>query len=146
MDALDNFYTDQSFVDWYTTTKDIPNMFQKGSVFGLDDYQFLEYRFTQISCAKVWEFMNGKKSRNDWTFIFVLIKKCFENSSCKRLSFNNSANSSCAWQVCVLLKFRLCVVCGCNFSWIKVKSASETVYEAFNFSFKLLGVLSKQLA
>jgi len=28
-------------------------MFQKGSVFGLDDYQFLEYRFTQISCAKV---------------------------------------------------------------------------------------------
>jgi len=22
MDALDNFYTDQSFVDWYTTTQD----------------------------------------------------------------------------------------------------------------------------
>jgi len=27
-----------------------------------------------------------------------------------------------------------------------VKSASETVYETFNFSLKLLGVLSKQLA
>jgi len=29
---------------------------------------------------------------------------------------------------------------------IKVQSASETVYEAFNFSLKLLGVLSRQLA
>ena len=29
---------------------------------------------------------------------------------------------------------------------IRVQSASETVYEAFNFSLKLLGVLSKQLA
>jgi len=27
MDALDNFYTDQSFVDWYKTTKDIKNVF-----------------------------------------------------------------------------------------------------------------------
>ena len=33
-----------------------------------------------------------------------------------------------------------------SLSWIKVKSASETVYETFHFSLKLLGVLSKQLA
>jgi len=42
--------------------------------------------------------------------------------------------------------FQLCMVCGSNFSWIKVKSASETVYETFNSTLKLLGVLSKQLA
>ena len=36
--------------------------------------------------------------------------------------------------------------CGSKFSWIKVKSASETVYESYNFSLKLLGMLSKQLA
>jgi len=39
MDAVDNFYTDQSFVDWYKTAKDILNIFRKESVFGLDDYQ-----------------------------------------------------------------------------------------------------------
>jgi len=46
---------------------------------------------------------------------FVLIQKwhslqaklCFESSSCKRLSFNSSANSSRAWQVCGLLKFSI---------------------------------------
>jgi len=42
--------------------------------------------------------------------------------------------------------FQLSMVCGSKFSWIKVKSASETVYETFNVSLKLLGVLSKQLA
>jgi len=71
-------------------------------------------------------------------------KLYFENSSCKRLSLNNSANSSWAWQVRVFLKFQLCMVCGSNPP--EVKSASETVYEALNFSLKLLGVLSKQLA
>jgi len=42
MEALDDIYTDHPFVDWYMTTqdKDILNVFQKGSVFGLDDYQF----------------------------------------------------------------------------------------------------------
>jgi len=40
----------------------------------------------------------------------------------------------------------LCVVCGSNFSLIKVQSTSEIVYEAFNFRLKLLSVLSKQLA
>jgi len=55
MDALDNFYTDQSFVDWYKTRQDEGHSyyFSKRSVFGLDEYQFWEYRFTQISCAKV---------------------------------------------------------------------------------------------
>jgi len=40
MDTLDNFYTDHPFVDWYKQcrTKDILSIFQKGSVFGLDDY------------------------------------------------------------------------------------------------------------
>ena len=73
-------------------------------------------------------------------------KLCFENYSYKRFSFNNSANSSRTWQVCDLLKFQLCMVCGSNFSSIKVQSASETVYEAFNFCLKLLDVLSMQLA
>jgi len=59
---------------------------------------------------------------------------------------NNSVNSSWAWLVCCLVKFQLCMVCGSNFSGIKVQSASETVYEAFNFCLKLLGVLSKHLA
>jgi len=72
------------------------------------------------------------------------VKLYFKNSSCKRLSFN-SANSSGALQVRAFLKFQLCWVCRSNF-WIKLKSASETVYEAFNFSLKLLGVLPKQLA
>jgi len=33
------------------TMKDILNMFQKESVFGLDDYQFSECRLTQICCG-----------------------------------------------------------------------------------------------
>jgi len=43
MNALDNFYTDHPFVDYYKQprTKDILSVFQKGSVFGLDDYQYL---------------------------------------------------------------------------------------------------------
>jgi len=46
-----------------------------------------------------------------------------------------------AGQVCRLLKFQLCMVCGSDFSWIKVQSASETVDEAFNYSLKLRSVL-----
>jgi len=49
MDAL-HFYTDHPFVDCLSCI--ILNIFEKGSVFGLDDYQFSECRFTQISCAK----------------------------------------------------------------------------------------------
>jgi len=37
------------------------------------------------------------------------------------------------------------MVCRSNLFSIKVPSASETVCEAFDFSLKLLGVLSKQL-
>jgi len=61
MNALDNFYIDHSLVDYYKQpkTKEILSIFQRGSIFGLDDYQFREYRFTQVSCAKVYEFMNG---------------------------------------------------------------------------------------
>jgi len=32
--------------------QDILNIFQKGLIFGLDDYQFGECRFTQKCCAK----------------------------------------------------------------------------------------------
>jgi len=37
--------------------KDILNIFQKGSVFGLDDHQFWKCSFTQICCAKCEEFV-----------------------------------------------------------------------------------------
>jgi len=47
MDAVDNFYTGQSFVDRYKTTQDEENHFSKRT--RLDNYQFPEYRFTQIS-------------------------------------------------------------------------------------------------
>jgi len=42
MDALDKFCTDHPFVDdtRQRTTKDILNIFQKGSVFGLHDHQY----------------------------------------------------------------------------------------------------------
>jgi len=57
MDALDYFYTDHPFVLWIDTRqrrrKDILNISQKVPIFGLDDYQNGEYRFTQISCANV---------------------------------------------------------------------------------------------
>ena len=54
MDALDNSYTDYPILDWYKTMKDILNIFQKESLFGLDDYYyFWEYCFTQVSCVKV---------------------------------------------------------------------------------------------
>jgi len=42
MDALDDFYTERPFVDKFKTTPDKggSNIFPKGLVFGLDDYQF----------------------------------------------------------------------------------------------------------
>jgi len=42
--ALENFCTDHPLVDWYKqrTTKWIHSILQKGSFFGLDDYQFWE--------------------------------------------------------------------------------------------------------
>jgi len=43
-----------------------------------------------------------------------------------------------------LASLLLCMICGSNFSWIKVQSTSGTVYEAFNFSLKLLSVLSSR--
>jgi len=51
MDAVDNFYTDQSFVDWYKTAKDIH--FSKRIGFWTWWLSNWEYCFTQISCAKV---------------------------------------------------------------------------------------------
>jgi len=55
MNALDNSYTDHPFVDYYKQprTKDILSIFKKRSVFGLDAYQFCEYRFIHKCCAKV---------------------------------------------------------------------------------------------
>jgi len=43
MNAFDNFYTDHPFVDYYkqTRTKEILSIFQKGSVFGLNDLSIL---------------------------------------------------------------------------------------------------------
>ena len=101
-----------------------------------------------VQTFKSYEWLDQKWLNIHFLFLFkndIQAKLCFENSSCKRLPFNDSANSSWAWQVCALLTFQLCMVCGSSF-WIKVKSASETVFGAFNFSSKLLGVLSKQLA
>ena len=48
-------------------------------------------------------------------FLSKIDKRCFENSSCKLMSYKNSANSSQAWQACRLLKFQLRMVCGSTF-------------------------------
>jgi len=37
---------------WQRRTKDVLNINQKASGFGLDDYQFWECSFTQVCCAK----------------------------------------------------------------------------------------------
>jgi len=144
MDAVDN----QLFLNWYKTTKDILNIFRKESVFGLMIIKLRILLHTNILCKSliVYECLDQKWLTIQFLFLPKNDMNCFENSSCKRLSFNNSASSSWARQVCALLKFQLCLICGSSFSWIKVQSASETVHEAFNFSLKLLGVLSKQLA
>jgi len=135
MEALDYFYTDRPFVDWYMTTKDILNIFQKGSVFGLDDYQVWECSFTHMLCKmlRVYEWLNQKWLGVRLLFLSKNDINCFKNSSCKLLWFNNSTNLSWAWKVCGLLKFPLCVVCGSNFSWFKVQSTFEIVYIPFNF-------------
>jgi len=83
MDALDNFYTDHPFVDWYKQPKmkDILSIFQKGLFFGLDDYQFWEYRFTQIYCKslRVNEWLDQK-----WVGIhFLFLSKNYINSVLK---------------------------------------------------------------
>jgi len=114
VDELDDSYTNNPFVDWYKTTEDILNIFQKESVYGLDDYQFWDCLFTPISCVKAKSLWMDRSEMTRYSLL-VLIKKwhklCFENSSCKCLSFKNSTNSSWAWQVYVLLKFQLCIVC-----------------------------------
>jgi len=98
----------------------------------------------KIRCIEIKEWLDQKCQHSFLVLIQKWHKLCFENSICKRLSFNKSVNSSWAWQVCGIPKFQWWMVCGSN--WIKVQSASETVYEAFNVFLKQLGVLSKQLA
>jgi len=53
-------------------TKDILNILQKGSVFGLDVYEFSECSFTQMCCAKCWVYicLNQK-----WQSCLVRIQK-----------------------------------------------------------------------
>ena len=147
MDALDNFYTDHPFVDWYKQPKmkDILSIFQKGLFFGLDDYQFWEYRFTQIYCKSLKSLWMARSEMSGHSFL-VLIQKlhkfCFENSSRKLLSFNNSANSPVG---------QARYVASWNFNCVWVVdptfplSKSEMLLKLC-FSLKLLGVLSKHSA
>jgi len=54
MDVFDDFYTDHPFVDWYNWPSQQEKhltFFKKQQYFGLDDYQFLECRTTQIRCG-----------------------------------------------------------------------------------------------
>jgi len=158
MDSFNNFYTDHPFVDWYKTTQDeeLSQKFfkkfflQNGSVFGLDDIVNFQntasHKFLVQNSKSLWMSTSELTEHSFLVLIQKWHKLCFENSGCKFLSFYKSTNSSLAGHVCGLLKFLLCMVCRSNFSWIKVQNASEIVFEAFNFSLKLLDVLSKQLA
>ena len=134
MDAVDNFYTDQSFADWYKTTKDILNIFPKVSVFGLDDYQFWEYRLPQYLVQKSENLWMARSEMTEHSVLVLIQKwhkaKLFWKFQCKRLSFNNPVNSSWAWQVCALLKFQL---------WWFVDPASESKSKVLlKLSMKLL--------
>ena len=75
--------------------------------------------------VRVFEQLDQKWLGRPIHFLFLskIHKLCFKNSSCKLLSLNNSTNSSWAWQVCGLLKFQWCMICGSNFFWIKFHSS-----------------------
>jgi len=58
MDALDNFYTDQSFVDWYKTTQDEGHFFKKDQFLDLMIANF-ENTASHNYLLQKSEFMNG---------------------------------------------------------------------------------------
>jgi len=150
MHSLDDFYTDHPSVGWYKTTehKRHSQYFSKRIDFWTWRLSILRMPLhTNMLCKRlrVYERLDEKWLESHFLFLSKNHKLYFEDSCYKLLSFNNSANSSWAWQVCDFLKFELCVVYGSNFFWIKFQSTSETVHEIFNFSLKLLSVLSKQL-
>jgi len=76
-------------------TKDILSIFQKGSVFGLDDYQFWDTASHKYLVQKYKSLWMAKSEMTEPSFL-VLIQKWrklwFENSSFKLLSFSNPAN------------------------------------------------------
>ena len=153
MEALDDFHTDHPFVDLYMTTQNEGHSqhFSKKIVFWtwwlLPILKMQLHTNMLCKMLRVNEWLKSVMSGHSF---LVLMQKwhrpklCYENSSCKLLSFNNSTNLSWAWQVCGLLKFQLYMVCVINFSWIKIHSTYETVYKAFNFSLKLLSVKTTQ--
>jgi len=112
MDALDNFYTDRSFVDWYKTKQDeghFLTFFKKDRFSDLMIINFeniVSHKYLAQKSESLWMASSEMTEHS----VLVLMQKwhklnCFENYSCKRLSFNNYANSSWAWQVCCLLMF-----------------------------------------
>jgi len=140
MDALDDFYTDHPFVDWYKTTynagrRTFSTFFRKDRYLDLLSILRMPVH-TNMSCkrAKFWTTRSEMTGHSFLVLIQKLHKLCFENSSCKLSSFNNSENTPWAKQVCRLLKFQLCMICGSNVSWIKVRNAPEMGMNVFNFS------------
>ena len=80
-------------------TKDIFNIFQKGSVFGIDAYISFEHASSHKYAVLTAESLRMARSEMTGYAFLVLIEKsqtCFENTSCKLLAFNISANSSWA--------------------------------------------------
>jgi len=74
--------------------KTFSTFFKKTSVFGLDDYQFWEFRFTQICCANGYNYFYGRSEMTGYSFLVVKKshKLYFEKSSSKLLSVSNSEN------------------------------------------------------
>jgi len=92
MDALDNFYTDQSFVDIDTRqreSKDILNIFQKGSVFWLDD--FINFKNTASHKYLVQKSENLWMARSEMTenSFLVLIQKWHRRNSVLKIPVAN---------------------------------------------------------
>jgi len=141
MDELDEFYTDQSCVDWYKTTEDKRHSqhFSKRTGF------WIWFTFENASSHKY----VVQKAKSLW----MLDQKWLVFISCSYPKITNlvlkisDANirrliipQNHPWHAGVW-RLKISIVCGVRIQlfWIKFQSTSENVYETFNFSLKRLG-------
>jgi len=147
MNALDNFYTDQSFVDWYKATRDEGHSqhFSKRICYDFVNFENnASHKYLVQKSKIIW------MARSDLTehSFLVLIQKWHRLNSVLKIPvanvcrLNNWANSSWAWQVCALLSF--------NCVWFVAptspESKSKVLLKLCMKLLTILGVLSKQLA
>jgi len=133
--ALDDFYKDYPFADWYKTTQDEGHSQYFSKKIGFWTWWLSILRMplhTKMLCRRL---RGYERLDQKWLGIhFLFLSKHDINSVLKIPAANffglNLANSSWVWQVCRLLKYQLCVVCGSNFSSIKIQSTSEIVFKA----------------